>query len=42
MPRLIARVPLIEDGQMVERGQTIGRIRMGSQVDVWAPLSAQP
>lgn len=30
-------VPFIEDGETVERGQAIGRIRMGSQVDVWGP-----
>jgi len=29
-------VPLVADGAHVERGQVIGRIRMGSQVDLWA------
>ena len=28
-------VPLAADGARVERGQVIGRIRMGSQVDLW-------
>lgn len=30
-------VPLVDDGIEVQRGQVIGRIQMGSQVDLWAP-----
>jgi len=30
-------VPLVDDGARVERGQVIGKIQMGSQVDLWAP-----
>ena len=30
-------VALVQDGAQVERGQVIGRIKMGSQVDLWAP-----
>ena len=29
-------VPLVADGAHVERGQVIGKIRMGSQVDLWS------
>jgi hypothetical protein len=29
--------PFVEDGAWVERGQAIGKILMGSQVDVWVP-----
>lgn len=29
--------PFIEDGAWVQRGQAIGKILMGSQVDVWVP-----
>ena len=29
-------VPFVADGARVERGQVIGRIRMGSQVDLWS------
>ncbi|MEO8227548.1 MAG: phosphatidylserine decarboxylase [Gemmatimonadota bacterium] len=29
--------PLVEDGAWIERGQAIGKILMGSQVDVWVP-----
>jgi phosphatidylserine decarboxylase len=30
-------VTLVEDGEHVERGQLLGKIQMGSQVDLWAP-----
>jgi phosphatidylserine decarboxylase len=30
-------VMFIHDGEEVERGQVIGKIQMGSQVDVWGP-----
>lgn len=30
-------VILVEDGEYVERGQVLGKIQMGSQVDLWAP-----
>lgn len=30
-------VTFVDDGAQVERGQVIGRIQMGSQVDLWAP-----
>ncbi|MEO8520015.1 MAG: phosphatidylserine decarboxylase [Acidobacteriota bacterium] len=29
--------PFVEDGAWIERGQAIGKILMGSQVDVWVP-----
>ena len=29
-------VPLVADGARVERGEVIGKIRMGSQVDLWS------
>jgi len=33
-------VTLVEDGEHVERGQLLGKIQMGSQVDLWAPAGA--
>jgi phosphatidylserine decarboxylase len=30
-------VTLVEDGEHVKRGQLLGKIQMGSQVDLWAP-----
>lgn len=30
-------IPYVEDGARIERGQVIGKIQMGSQVDLWAP-----
>jgi phosphatidylserine decarboxylase len=33
-------VTLVADGDRVERGQVIGKIQMGSQVDVWMPAGA--
>ena len=30
-------VTLVEDGDTVQRGQLLGKIQMGSQVDLWAP-----
>lgn len=30
-------VTLVTDGELVARGQLIGKIQMGSQVDLWAP-----
>jgi phosphatidylserine decarboxylase len=33
-------VTLVEDGECVERGQLLGKIQMGSQVDLWAPAGA--
>lgn len=30
-------VTLVDDGEQVERGQLLGKIQMGSQVDLWAP-----
>ena len=30
-------VTLVEDGATVQRGQLLGKIQMGSQVDLWAP-----
>jgi phosphatidylserine decarboxylase len=33
-------IPLVEDGAVVTRGQVIGKIQMGSQVDLFAPAGA--
>lgn len=33
-------VTLVEDGDTVQRGQLLGKIQMGSQVDLWAPAGA--
>ena len=33
-------ITLVDDGDQVERGQVIGKIQMGSQVDLWVPAGA--
>ena len=33
-------ITLVDDGELVARGQVIGKIQMGSQVDLWVPAGS--